>query len=288
MEQTKNIIHETTHSHQRTSKRKPLIPKMMAFGVLCLLTVVMLYPFFYMAETSLRSLSQFEVGVGFSFQSWVTAFQSVPIVREMINSTIVTFGSIFLIVTFATTGGYAFSKLPFKGSGVLFVGIVASMMIPVQSMIIPEYINISRLGLIDHYLGAILVFAALGSPFATFLMTTYFRGIPNELMEAAVMDGLSYGKIFLRIMLPLSIPAIATIVILQFINGWNDLLIGLLFLQNPSVRTITVGIATMASSRVLNIPTLMVVSLVSAGPAIAVYFIFQRYLISGLTMGMGK
>lgn len=270
------------------SKLKTSVLKGLAFVALCLLAIIMLYPFFYMAETSLRSLSQFEVGVGFSLKSWVTAFRSLPIPQEMINSTIVSLGSISLIIIFATTGGYAFSKLPFRGSGILFIGIVASMMIPVQSMIIPEYINISRIGLIDHYTGAILVYAALGSPFATFLMTTYFRGIPNELIEAAVVDGLGYAKIFLRIMLPLSIPALATIIILQFINGWNDLLIGLLFLQNPSVRTITVGIATMASSRVLDVPTLMVASLVSAGPAIAVYFIFQRYLISGLTMGMGK
>lgn len=248
----------------------------------------MLYPFWPMVSASFQSIHQYETGIGYSLKSWMVVFDTLPMVRQLLNSTIVAFGAIFLIIVLSTTGGYAFSKLPFHGSHFFFVAIVASMMIPVLSMIIPEYVNISRLGLIDHYPGAILVYAALGSPFATFLMTTYFRGVPNELMEAAVMDGLSYGKIFFRVMLPLAIPAIVTIVILQFITVWNDLLIGLLFLQNPAVRTITVGIATLETVHILNVPILMVASLVSAVPPIVVFLLFRRYLISGLMMGMGK
>ncbi len=260
----------------------------MTFVALCVLTVIMLYPFFPMLSASLRSIHQYETGVGYSLKSWFFVIHSLPLPRELVNSTIVASGAIFLIIALSTTAGYAFSKLPFRMSHMFFVAIVASMMIPVLSMIIPEYVNISRLGLINQYPGAILVYAALGSPFATFLMTTYFRGIPNELLEAAVMDGLSYVNVFFRIMLPLAVPAIVTIIILQFITVWNDLLIGLLFLQNPMVRTITVGIATLETVHVLNVPVLMSASLLSALPPIIVFLIFRRYLIAGLTMGMGK
>lgn len=277
---------------KRSSMRKRLWHHSRGNGVtffaLCILTVIMLYPFFPMLSASLRSIHQYETGLGYSLTSWFFVVQNLPLPRELMNSTIVASGAIFLIIALSTTAGYAFSKLPFRASHIFFVAIVASMMIPVLSMIVPEYVNISRIGLINQYPGAILVYAALGSPFATFLMTTYFRGIPNELLEAAVMDGLSYVNVFFRIMLPLGVPAIVTIIILQFITVWNDLLIGLLFLQNPAVRTITVGIATLETVHVLNVPVLMSASLLSALPPIIVFLIFRRYLIAGLTMGMGK
>jgi len=160
-------------------------------------------------------------------------------------------------------------------------------MVPLQSIIIPEYVNLSRFHLVSNYGGAVLVYAALGAPFATFLMATYYRGISDELIEAAVMDGLSYERTFLQIALPLSLPAIATVTVLQFIQIWDDLLVGYLFLPTNE-RTITVGLAVLSSGRTTGIPPLMAGSLVSAVPAIVVYLIFQRYLIRGLTLGMGK
>jgi ABC-type glycerol-3-phosphate transport system permease component len=161
-------------------------------------------------------------------------------------------------------------------------------MIPLQSIIIPEFVIISQLGLVNQFQGAIVVYAALGAPFATYLMTTYYRGLPSELVEASIMDGASYWQIFRKVMLPLSLPAITTVAVLQVIQIWGDLLVGLLFLQTPAVRTITVGLATLQSSRMVNVPALMAGSLVSALPAIVVFLIFQRHLITGLTMGVNK
>lgn len=103
-----------------------------------------------------------------------------------------------------------------------------------------------------------------------------------------MVDGLSYGRIFIRIMLPMAIPALFTIAVLQFIQVWDDLLVAMLFLPNPAVRTITVGLATLQAQRIVNIPVLMAGSFVSALRAVIVYLIFQRSLINGLTMGMGK
>lgn len=258
------------------------------FVVLGVVAIVMLYPFYYMVRASFESFIQFEQGHGLSLVSWSQLFGALPIIHELGNSTIVTVGTVILILTVSTTGGYAFSKLRFRGSQVLFMGVISTMMVPLQSIIIPEYVNLSHVGLIGHYIGAILVYTALGSPFATFLMTTYFRGVPDELLEAAVVDGLSYSRIFFRIMLPMAIPALFTIAVLQFIQVWDDLLVAMLFLPNPAVRTITVGLATLQAQRIVNIPVLMAGSFVSALPAVIVYLIFQRSLINGLTMGMGK
>ncbi len=258
------------------------------YAVLIVVTVVMLYPFWFMGRTSLYSLSQYYLGRGYSLASWHDLFQALPVGRELFNSTLITTGSIGLILLASTTAGYALGTLRYRFSGTVFLVMASAMMVPMQSMIIPEFVNLARLGFINHYYAAILVYAALGAPFATFLMTTYFRRLPEDVIEASLMDGLGYGKIFVRIMVPLAIPAIVTVAVLQFIQIWDDLLVGLLFLQTPTQRPITVGLATIPSQHFLDVPMLMAGSLVSALPAVAVYLVFQRYLIRGLTMGMSK
>lgn len=258
------------------------------FGILCLVVVVMLFPFVYMAIVSFRSQDQFISGEGFSLDSWAALFDTLPVAQQLVNSMVVTVAAVVIILAVSSMAGYAFAKLRFPGSALIFILVLAGMMIPVQSIIIPEFVNIAQVGLINQYPGAIAVYAALGTPLGTYLMTTYFRGVPTELVEASLVDGASYWQIFRKVMLPLAVPALVTIAVLQFIQIWDDLLIGLLFLQTPEVRTITVGVATLQSARVIPIPLVIAGSLVSAMPAVVVYLAFQRQLISGLTLGMGK
>ena len=253
-----------------------------------LIAVVMLYPFWYLLNNAFRNSTQFNEQRGHSSVSWSQLFAELPVGRELLNSTLICVLSILLILAVSTTAGFAFAKLRYRASGWVFLGVVAALMVPLQSIIIPEYVNLGKLGLINTYLGAILVYVALGTPFATFLMATYYRGISDDLIEAAVMDGLGYERTFLRIALPLSWPAIATVAVLQFIQIWDDLLVGLLFLQNPQQRTITVGLAALSAGRTTSVPVLMAGSFISAVPAIVVFLIFQRYLVRGLTLGMGK
>ena len=256
--------------------------------VMTVIAVVMLYPFYYMLSNAFRTQAQFEQQRGHSAASWGQLLRELPVARELLNSTLICLLTILIILVAATLAGFAFAKLRYRGSGLVSLGVVACLMVPLKSIIIPEYVNLGKLGLINTYLGAVLVYAALGIPFATFLMTTYYRGLSDDLIEAAVMDGLGYARTFLRIALPLSWPAIATVTVLQFIQIWDDLLVGLLFLQNPQQRTITVGLAALSAGRTTSIPVLMAGSFISAVPAIVVYLIFQRYLVRGLTLGMGK
>ena len=258
------------------------------YVALGLLAVVMLYPFYYMAFNGFRSLDQYYAGHGFSLTSWRELFKTLPVGRQLVNSAIITLGAIALILAVSTTAGYAFALLRYRLSQLVFLLIIAAMMVPIQSIIAPEFVNLANLGFINHRYGAILVYAALGAPFATFLMTVYFRRIPEDVIEAALIDGLGYGKIFVKILLPLAVPAMFAIGVLQFIQVWDDLLVGLLFLQSPNVRPITVGLATIPSQHLLNVPLLMAGSLISALPAVIVYLVFQRSLISGLTMGISK
>ena len=271
----------------RITRRR--IARGLIFLILCVVVVVMLFPFVFMLVNAFRSKDQYLKGSGFSLDSWEELFKYLPVAQQLVNSTIVTAGSVLLILLVSTTGGFAFSKLGFRGSSVVFLAILAGMMIPMQSIIIPEFVNIARVArLHNQYLGAILVYSALGAPFATYLMTTYYRGVPSELIEASVIDGASFWQVFRKVILPLSIPAVTTVAVLQFIQIWGDLLVGLLFLNGPEVRTITVGLAVIQTGRVVNVPALMAGSLLSALPAIIVYLIFQRNLIQGLTMGVNK
>src|ERR1022692_1483058 len=257
------------------------------------IAAVMIYPFYYMLDNAFRNPTQFDRQRGHSLSGWSQLFQNLPVLRELLNSTIVCAGAILIILVVSTTAGFAFAKLRYRGSGTVFLLVVAALMVPLQSIIIPEYVNlaanplVSGLHLLNTYTGAVLVYAALGTPFATFLMATYYRGISDELIEAAIMDGLGYERTFLQIAIPLSLPAIATVTVLQFIQIWDDLLVALFFLPTNQ-RTITAGLATLATGRTTSIPPLMAGSLISAIPAIVVYLIFQRHLIKGLTLGMGK
>ncbi len=257
------------------------------FLLMAAVAVVMLYPFYFLLDNAFRTQAQFDQHSGHSLAGWTQLFHDLPVGSELLNSMIVCAASIAIILLVSTTAGFAFAKLRYRGSGMVFLLVVAALMVPLQSIIIPEYVNLAKYSLINSYFGAVLVYVALGTPFATFLMATYYRGISDELIEAAVMDGLGYERTFLQIALPLSLPAIATVTVLQFIQIWDDLLVGLLFLQ-PGQRTITVGLAALSAGRTTSIPALMAGSFISAVPAIVVYLIFQRHLIRGLTLGMGK
>jgi ABC-type glycerol-3-phosphate transport system permease component len=270
------------------SQARRHVGRWILFGMMLCVAVIMLYPFWVMIITSLKSETQFLSGGGFSWLSWKTLTDNIPIFQEVLSSTIVCSASIFVILCVGLPAGFAFSKLRFRASTTIFLGLVSAMMVPLQAILMPEFVNVTKLGLTGGYFGAILVYAALGTPFSTFLFTTYFRGVPDELIEAGIVDGLGYVGVLGRLVVPIAVPAIATVTVLQFIQIWDDLLVGLLFIQNTSERPITVGLAVLAAGRTTSIPALMAGSLVSALPAMLVYLGFQRYLVKGLTMGIDR
>jgi multiple sugar transport system permease protein/raffinose/stachyose/melibiose transport system permease protein len=257
------------------------------FVSMVIVAVIMLYPFWYIIDNAFRSAGQYDRQSGHSLGGWHQLFANLPVASQLLNSALVCAAAIAIILVVSTTAGFAFAKLRYRGSGLVFLLVVSALMVPLQSILFPEFVNLSNVGLTSSYAGAVLVYAALGTPFATFLMATYYRGISDELIEAAVMDGLGYQRTFAQIAIPLSLPAIATVTVLQFIQIWDDLLVGLFFLPN-SQRTITAGLATLSTGRTTSVPALMAGSLISAIPAIVVYLIFQRHLVKGLTLGMGK
>lgn len=280
--------HVSVNQLAAPSRRRFRPGRILLFLLMVAIAIVMFYPFWFMISASFKTQAQYMAGSGFSLDSWKKLADTLPVGQQTLNSLLVCAMSIAIIVAVSTMAGFAFAKLRYRRSTLVFLLIIAAMLIPMQSIIIPAYVNISKLNLLTTYFGAVIVYAALGVPFATFLMTAYYRSLPDELLEAALMDGVGYFGIFWRMALPLSIPAIVTIGVLQFIQIWGDLLIGLLFLQNPAQRTITVGLGALSAGRVTEIPVLMAGSLISAIPAVIVYLIFQRQLVKGLVAGISK
>jgi len=277
----------------KTSPKDPRAPRRrlgrwLLFVAMVGVAVIMLYPFWVVIITSLKSEAQFLAGSGFSWLSWSGLTSVIPVGQEVLSSTIVCSASILVILLVGLPAGFAFSKLRFRASTIVFLVIVSAMMVPLQAILMPEFVNVTKLGLTGGYLGAIVVYASLGTPFSVFLFTTYFRGVPDELIEAGIVDGLGYLGVMWRLIVPVAVPAIATVTVLQFIQIWDDLLVGLLFIQNTGERPITVGLAVLAAGRTTSIPELMAGSLISALPAMAVYLAFQRYLVRGLTMGIDR
>jgi ABC-type glycerol-3-phosphate transport system permease component len=268
----KTPVLDPLQSPERTPRRRRVKGgRIVLFALMLAVAVVMLYPFWVMIVDSLKTASQFIAGKGFSLDSWKNLTSIIPVGQEVISSTIICVASILIILAIGLPAGFAFA-----------------MMVPLQAILMPEFVNVTKLGLTTGYVGAVLVYAALGTPFSVFLFTTYFRGVPDELIEAGIVDGLGYFGALWRLVIPIAVPAIATVTVLQFIQIWDDLLVGLLFIQNTSQRPITVGLAVLSAGRTTSIPALMAGSFISAVPAMLVYLGFQRYLVKGLTMGIDR
>jgi len=261
--------------------------RMMAGGLLGLVLIVMLFPFYVIGHGSMEVAGPDMVS-HFSWANWQVLFANLPVLQQVFNSTVVTVGSVAVILLISAAAAFALTKLKFRFADQLLGAVAASMMIPMQSIILTEFINFAAFNLVGSFVPVIITYAALGIPFGTFLLTSFMRDLPDELVEAAQIDGMPYWRIFFSIILPLSAPALLAVGVLQFIQIWDDLLIALIFLQDPSVRTITVGLAVLQSGRVLDIPVLLAGSLLSALPAMLAYLLFQRALIRGLMLGIGK
>jgi raffinose/stachyose/melibiose transport system permease protein len=192
--------------------------------------------------------------------------------------------SVFL----SSLAAYAFSRLHFFGRHPLYFFILAGVMLPLQVTLVPLYRMLSELQLLSTYQGIIALYVAYTIPFGIFILTGFFKSIPIEIEEAAMIDGCSRFQTYWRIVIPLAAPGLATMVILEFIWFWNEYLFALTFIQKETIRTVTLGVMVMAGTFQLDFSLLTAGTLISVIPTILIYLFFQKYLIRGLTAGAIK
>jgi alpha-glucoside transport system permease protein len=195
-------------------------------------------------------------------------------------------GNTLIVVVIGALAGYALAWLDFPGRDWLFIGVVALLVVPLQMALIPMFRLYDTFGLFDTVAGIILFHVAFGLPFAIFLLRNFFIGLPKDILESARIDGASEVRIFLRLILPLGLPAIASLAIFQFLWTWNDLIVALTFGQNT--QPITVWIFGQLREFGTSIDVIAPASFISLIVPLAVFFAFQRYFVQGLLAGSVK
>ncbi len=254
--------------------------------------LIMLMPFIWMLSTSLKSAGEvFSYPPTFipetpQWGNYVRIFEVLPFARFFFNSLAVAIAVTGLQLITCSMAAYAFARLRFKGRDMLFLGYLGTLMIPAQVVLIPNFIVLRQLGWIDTYQALIL--PAAFSAFGTFLLRQYFLTIPRELEDAAVVDGANHWQIYLRVIMPLSGPALSALAIFAFLTNWNSFLYPLIVTTRVNMSTLTVGLNTLQGQYNTAWTLLMAGSVIALLPILLVFIFAQRYFIAGITMtGLG-
>lgn len=256
-------------------------------------TLLSLFPVYFMTVSAFKTKVQFladKWGLPKSLllDNFVTAFAGEKFLIRFANSTILTVGSVAVSLVIACLAAYAFARMDFPGKSALFNLILSLMVVPPVVMVVPLFVSMVRWGQINTYRGAILIYVGLLLPFSVYMMTNFFQTIPKEIIDAARIDGCSNFGVFARILMPLSAPAVITLIVVNALWVWNELLIALVFLQKDELKTLMVGIAAMRSRNYVDIPATMAGLLVATLPIVILYMFGQRYFIRGLVAGAVK
>ncbi|WP_162917538.1 carbohydrate ABC transporter permease [Dongia deserti] len=262
-------------------------------GILIVATLIALTPTLFMILTSLKSQQEYIFNkVGFPQELVLDHFRSVlfesDFVAWMANSVILAAGAVALSTVVSCLGAYAIARMQFRGRGLLFSISTSLMAIPPVVMIVPLFVLYTQLSLISTYEGAILIYAGLITPFSVYLLTSFFRTLPRELFEAARIDGAGDLLILIKIVIPLSLPALLTLVVVNALYVWNDLLIAIIFLQDDAKRTLMAGISVFQGRYNDQIPLTMAGMVFASAPMIILYLAFQKHYIQGLMAGSVK
>lgn len=250
--------------------------------------IIWVFPLIWMLITSIH-LENDLISKQFHFlptqptlQNYIKAFTSTYILQWMVNSIVVSSLAMVLTVIVDAPIAYAFAKINFKGKNILFWTVMAGMMVPFQVLIIPLYLQFNTYHLINTMLSVVLPRIAL--PIGVFILKQFFEGIPNALEESAFLDGANRFQTFTSIILPLGKSALATVVILSFINAWNDFLWPLIALNDTSKYTITVGIANFQGTHGTEYALILAGAVIASIPQFIFYLFFRKKIVAGIAM----
>jgi alpha-glucoside transport system permease protein len=230
----------------------------------------------------------FQTPFKFTLDNYSAVISQSGMGRSFVNSLIISVPGTIIPVVVAAFAGFAFAWMKFPGRNILFIFLVALIVVPIQATLIPVLRFFADTHLVGTFPGIWLAHTAYGLPFAIFLLTSFFGTLPKELLESAYLDGASNFRVFYRLILPLSVPAIASLAIFQFLWVWNDLLIALVYLQVPSKAPMTLTINNLVSSFGTQWQLLTAAAFISMILPLIVFFALQRYFVEGITAGALK
>lgn len=280
---------------KKRSKKSPTDLAITVFSYLVLAAIVVLtiYPLLWMVFGALKSESEFYQNIwGVPavplWQNFATAWQMADMGTKFLNSFLITAGTLILILPLTSMTAYAFAKMKFPGSTILFYFFIFSLMIPQGITAIPVFSTIINLGLLGTRISVILVYVAQGLGFGIFLMRAFFLSLPKELEEAAQIDGCTPIGAFFRIIMPLALPGLATQLIFSGMNAWNEYFMASILIRSEAMQTLPLGVVSFVGQRLTNYPLLFADLAIITAPMILLYVLGQKYFISGLTAGALK
>jgi ABC-type glycerol-3-phosphate transport system permease component len=249
----------------------------------------MLVPFFWMLTTSLKDLAEALIFPPRVFpkvpvwSNYAEVFTRVPFARMILNSVVIAVVGVAGQLLTTSLAGFTFARLRFKGREFLFLLLLVTLMVPGQVTLVPQYILFQALGWVNTYYALTVPFW-LGGAFGTFLMRQYFLTIPQDLVDAARVDGCNPFRVYWQIFMPLSGPVLATLAIFTFLGRWNDLLGPLIYLNKVQMMTVTVGISYFTGQYWSDMPLVMAASLISMLPTLTLFFAAQKYFVQGVVL----
>lgn len=262
--------------------------------ILSVLSISTIFPLYFLISTSFKTREDFfynKFGIPnvFDYANYVEAFRGGDnFLRWFLNSTIVTLSSVMVSLICTVLAAYAFVYFKFKGKNLLFNLTVSLMVFPPVVVIIPLFVFMQKINLINNYLSVIIIYIGLMLPFGIYLVASFFSTVPKEIIESAFIDGCDIFKVLLRILIPISRPAIVTVIVVNALFAWNELLIAMVFLNNNESKTLMAGLMSFKARFNTDLPVTMAGLTVISIPIILLYLFGSKYFIKGLTAGSLK
>jgi raffinose/stachyose/melibiose transport system permease protein len=277
----------------RLQKNKRNSIGLISFGFLALYSLISFFPLLFTIFSSFKTdqeifASPFGLPTSLSFDNYIRAWTVSQLPRYFLNSVFLAVSACILLVLLGSSAAYALSKFQFRFKNVLYLYFIMGLMIPAQSTIIPIAYDVGKLGIRDSLLLVVLIISAFQLPITLLIFSGFMSTIPAELEEAAIIDGCTIFRVYTRIILPLSTPAIVTVTILNFLVAWNNILFPLVFLNDDSVKPIAIGLLGFFASRQSDYSGMMAAIVMTCMVPALVYILAQDKVEKGLTAGAVK
>ncbi|MBM7691742.1 raffinose/stachyose/melibiose transport system permease protein [Peribacillus deserti] len=261
--------------------------------ILILFAFAMLYPLYWLFVSALKTNQEFfenpySLPIHWVFDNITRAWELAGMGKAMINSTIVTLAAMFLTLLLGTLTAYVLSRFEFRWKGPLMLFFTLGMLIPIHSTLVPLFMIMNKIGILDTYWSLILPYTAFELPIAIFLIAAFMSSIPKAIEEAAMIDGSGYWGIFFRIMLPLSFPVMSTVAILAFLRYWNEFAFALVFINDQALKTLPLVLTIFSDGFGTDYSLTMAAMAIAVLPTIIIYLFFQEQIMKGMVAGSVK
>lgn len=287
------VIAEPVKAAAPARKRPLFLGRGIKNALLAVYSLLTLYPLYWLFVSAFKSNEEFfsnpyGLPSSWSLANIVRAWELAGMGRAMLNSTIVSFGSLALTLLLSAMAGFALSRFEFRLKGALLAFLLLGMLIPIHSTLVPLFILLNQVGMLNTYWALILPYTAFELSLTIFLVAAYMTSIPKEIEEAALIDGSGYWGIFGRIILPLTVPALSTAAILAFLRNWNEFAFALVFINKQSLKTLPLSLSIFSDGFGTDYSLTMAAMTVAVIPTIIIYLIFQEQIMKGMVAGAVK